>query len=90
MQQGSSVHNLVSAYIGFNGLSVRFIYFDYQLFQCHVFVSSGNAAIKRVVRTVLVLTVVYVFSWTPYWISLVSYRFFPAGGMNRTRKPNAK
>uniref|UniRef100_A0A1I7XYP8 G_PROTEIN_RECEP_F1_2 domain-containing protein n=1 Tax=Steinernema glaseri TaxID=37863 RepID=A0A1I7XYP8_9BILA len=45
---------------------------------------TAEAAIKKVVATVIVLTAVYVVCWTPYWISLFAHRIFATTAMNRT------
>uniref|UniRef100_A0A914CE45 G-protein coupled receptors family 1 profile domain-containing protein n=1 Tax=Acrobeloides nanus TaxID=290746 RepID=A0A914CE45_9BILA len=36
---------------------------------------SNDLAIRKVITTVLVLTLVYVLCWSPYWISLFTLRF---------------
>ncbi|CAD5217279.1 unnamed protein product [Bursaphelenchus okinawaensis] len=38
---------------------------------------TADVAVRKVITTVLVLTVVYVLCWTPYWISLFLHRIFP-------------
>ncbi|KAK0418296.1 hypothetical protein QR680_013484 [Steinernema hermaphroditum] len=46
--------------------------------------SSAEAAIKKVVATVIVLAAVYIICWTPYWVSLFAHRIFATTSMNRT------
>uniref|UniRef100_A0A1I7RZN4 G_PROTEIN_RECEP_F1_2 domain-containing protein n=1 Tax=Bursaphelenchus xylophilus TaxID=6326 RepID=A0A1I7RZN4_BURXY len=38
---------------------------------------TADVAVRKVITTVLVLTIVYVVCWTPYWISLFLHRIFP-------------
>uniref|UniRef100_A0A9J2P792 G-protein coupled receptors family 1 profile domain-containing protein n=3 Tax=Ascaris TaxID=6251 RepID=A0A9J2P792_ASCLU len=44
--------------------------------------SSNDAAMRKVIATVLVLTVVYVSCWSPYWLSIFAHKFIH--GMSRT------
>ncbi|KHN74851.1 putative G-protein coupled receptor ZC84.4 [Toxocara canis] len=44
--------------------------------------SSNDAAMRKVIATVLVLTVVYVSCWSPYWLSIFAHKFIR--GMSRT------
>ena len=42
-----------------------------------IFFSSAETAMKYVIRTVFLLTAIYIVCWSPYWISMFAHKFFP-------------
>ncbi|KAI1729317.1 7 transmembrane receptor (rhodopsin family) domain-containing protein [Ditylenchus destructor] len=43
-----------------------------------------NTVIRKVVGTVVILAVVYLLCWTPYWMGLYAHYFFKIGASNKT------
>ncbi|PIO73925.1 7 transmembrane receptor, partial [Teladorsagia circumcincta] len=52
--------------------------------------SSMDAALRKVITTVLLLTAIYVLCWTPYWVSMFAHNIFAMEKRSRIRSAHAK